>query len=161
MLNPYWNQEQAKQRASQSQKTVSVQEFNQARNRSIWNRVTHKMTFRPSRLKELQREQTSIYQLPRAEIGVQSVPVDKIVGSLGRSHDFDSAFMPLNDRSRDRWISIDRLYHQTENLPPVKLYQVGGEYYVVDGHHRISVIRNHGQLYVEAEVTRLDPTTRN
>ena len=161
MLNPYWNQEQSKQKASQTQKRASAQEFDHARTRSLWNRMTHKMTFKPSRLKELQGEQTSLYQLPRAEIGIQSVPVEKIVGSLSRSHDFDSTFMPLNDRSRDRWISVDRLYHQTDNLPPVKLYLVGGEYYVVDGHHRISVIRNHGQLYVEAEVTRLDPAVRN
>lgn len=161
MLNSYWTQDKSKQFAGRSQKKNSVQEFELARTRSVWNRVTHKMTSKPLQLKELQREQADLYQLPRAEHGVQFVPVEKIVGSLSRSRDFDREFMPLNDRSRDRWVSIDRLYHETDSLPPVKLYQVGGEYYVVDGHHRISVIRNHGQLYVEAEVTRMDPAIQN
>jgi len=38
-------------------------------------------------------------------------------------------------------------------LPPVQLIQVGADYYVRDGHHRVSVTRALGLDVIEAEVT--------
>ena len=37
-------------------------------------------------------------------------------------------------------------------VPPVVLYKVGDVYFVVDGHHRVSVARQQGQEFIEAEV---------
>jgi hypothetical protein len=87
--------------------------------------------------------------------GLQSVPINKIVGSMGRSQDFDRSFRPLSGHSVGRWTSIDQAYHAGSHLPQVELYARGGEYYVVDGHHRISVARLHGQEYIDALVSPL------
>ena len=38
------------------------------------------------------------------------------------------------------------------NLPPVVLYKVGDVYFVVDGHHRVSVAREQGQTFIDAEI---------
>jgi hypothetical protein len=84
--------------------------------------------------------------------GVQTVEVSKIVGSLNRYHQFDRAFLPLDDQIANRWENIDRAFYQEINLPPIVLYKVGGVYFVVDGHHRVSVARQQGQLFIEAEV---------
>jgi hypothetical protein len=84
--------------------------------------------------------------------GVQTVEVKKIVGSLNRYHQFDRAFLPLEDQVANRWQSIDRAFYQDVNLPPVILYKVGEVFFVVDGHHRVSVAREKGQIDIDAEV---------
>jgi hypothetical protein len=38
-------------------------------------------------------------------------------------------------------------------LPPVTLYKLGDDYFVQDGHHRVSVYRFHGVEWLDAEVT--------
>jgi hypothetical protein len=53
----------------------------------------------------------------------------------------------------ERWKRIDRAYHRGEELPPVSLYKVGGFYFVLDGHHRVSVASYHGVEWIDAEVT--------
>ncbi|TET53342.1 MAG: hypothetical protein E3J64_03780, partial [Anaerolineales bacterium] len=85
--------------------------------------------------------------------GIRSVPVDEIVGSVGRYQDFDRAFLPRQDSTASRWKSIAKAYFGDVGLPPVKLYQVGDAYFVLDGHHRVSVARAQGVLYVDAEVS--------
>jgi hypothetical protein len=84
--------------------------------------------------------------------GVKTVEVEKIAGSLNRYHQFDRAFLPLEDQIGNRWQNVDRAFYQEISLPPVVLYKVGEVYFVVDGHHRVSVAREQGQLYIEAEV---------
>ncbi len=85
--------------------------------------------------------------------GVQTVPIDKIVGSIGRYQDFDDAFLPRTGALSARWRKINRAFYEDVSLPPVKLYQVGDVYFVLDGNHRISVAREHGASFVDAEVT--------
>jgi hypothetical protein len=85
--------------------------------------------------------------------GVRVVPIREIRGSEGRSADFDRTFSPLQERSRGRWLRIATAQLQGATLPPVALIQIGGVYFVRDGHHRVSVARALGQEYVDAEVT--------
>jgi hypothetical protein len=84
--------------------------------------------------------------------GVQTVLVEEIVGSLNRYHEFDRVFLPASDKLATRWQSVNRAFYQEISLPPVVLYKVGQVYFVVDGHHRVSVARGQGQIYIEAEV---------
>jgi hypothetical protein len=84
--------------------------------------------------------------------GVKTIRVDQIAGSLNRYHEFDDAFLPKEDTLAKRWQSVDRAFYQDVHLPPVVLYKVGEVYFVVDGHHRVSVAREQGQIYIEAEV---------
>ncbi len=84
--------------------------------------------------------------------GVKQVPVAQIVGSVDRYRDFDEVFMPAQDRTAGRWKSIARAYYQDIDLPPVRLYKVGDAYFVLDGHHRVSVAREQGVDFIDAEV---------
>jgi hypothetical protein len=84
--------------------------------------------------------------------GLQPVPIDLIRGSESRVDDFDIHFNPLREKMRDRWLSIAMAYSQGVALPPVSLIQVGGIYFVRDGHHRISVALARGQEVIDAEV---------
>jgi hypothetical protein len=85
--------------------------------------------------------------------GTRLVPIAKIVGSEGRCGDFDRDFNPLHDHNRGRWLRIAAARRRGTPLPPVDLVQVGGLYFVQDGHHRISVALALGQTEIEARVT--------
>jgi hypothetical protein len=78
--------------------------------------------------------------------------VDQIVGSLNRYHEFDRAFLPAENQLAERWQNIDGAFYKDISLPPVVVYKVGQVYFVVDGHHRVSVARQQGQEFIEAEV---------
>jgi len=84
--------------------------------------------------------------------GVQTVRLAQIVGSVNRYRDFDRAFLPRNDYTAERWQRINRAWYEDVNLPPVLLYKVGDVYFVVDGNHRVSVAREQGQEFIDAEV---------
>ena len=84
--------------------------------------------------------------------GVQTVQVEQIVGSLNRYHQFDRAFLPIQGETADRWQRVNLAFYNAISLPPVVLYKVGQVYFVVDGHHRVSVAREQGQIFIEAEV---------
>jgi hypothetical protein len=84
--------------------------------------------------------------------GTRTIDIRQIVGSENRSSDFDAEFTPLKAESRDRWISIASAFLQGQFLPPVEVIQFDNEYYVRDGHHRISVAKTLGQQFIDAEI---------
>jgi hypothetical protein len=93
----------------------------------------------------------------RLHRGTRVVKVEEIVGSVGRWRDFDRSFLPARASVGHKWKRIDRAFHRTEDLPPVELYEIGESYFVVDGHHRVSVARYHDVPTVEAAVVEFDP----
>lgn len=116
--------------------------------RSLWARLTGK----DNSLGDLVLISLNAARRPARGAGVVSVPLNKIVGSEGRVQDFDRAFLPLNDHTRDRWIGIAVARRNGVALPPVELIQAGDDYYVRDGHHRISVAGATGQAEIEARI---------
>lgn len=84
--------------------------------------------------------------------GVQSVRLAQIVGSVNRYNEFDRAFLPTQAHTASRWQRVSRAWYEEVSLPPVLLYQVGDIYFVVDGNHRVSVARELGQDFIDAEV---------
>lgn len=85
--------------------------------------------------------------------GLQEVPLEDIRGTEGRQNDFDDRFHPLTGQNRQRWESIARAYSAGINLLPIELIQVGNEYFVRDGHHRVSVARAMGETLIMATIT--------
>src|ERR687893_2681708 len=85
--------------------------------------------------------------------GRRTVEVSRIVGSIGKHEQFDQNFMPLPKASAEKWKRIDRAFRLGQELPPVSLLGLGGDYFVNDGHHRVSVARFHGVEWIDAEVT--------
>ncbi len=84
--------------------------------------------------------------------GLQTVPLAQIVGSMDRFQDFNREFFPRQRFTAGRWQNVDRAYYQDVNLPPIQLYKVGDVYFVKDGNHRVSVARERGQEFIDAEV---------
>lgn len=131
------------------------QDFQWAQTRAFLSRLAH--LFNPGGEDLLPFEEAKALLKPQGEVyaGIAAVPLEKIVGSEGRYRDFNRHFLPRKDYLRQRWTSIDRTRYQDIILPPVRLYEMGGVYFVRDGNHRVSVARAMGQLEIDAEVTSL------
>ena len=69
--------------------------------------------------------------------------------------------MPTKASVEERWKRIDRAFHRGEELPAVSLYKVGSFYFVLDGHHRLSVASYHGVEWIDAEVTEFGARPTN
>jgi hypothetical protein len=93
----------------------------------------------------------------RQEVGrrIELVPVEKIVGSIGRYTDFTREFLPRSSVNSERWSRLDAALNALESVPPVDLYKIGDVYFVKDGNHRVSVARANGIDILEAYVTEL------
>ena len=89
-------------------------------------------------------------------LGTRTVAINQIHGSESRSEDFDFFFHPLQGRSMSRWVSVALARQNGVALPPVELIKVGDEYFVRDGHHRVSVARALGWAFIDARVTKLE-----
>jgi hypothetical protein len=103
---------------------------------------------------EVRRELLANNRLYR---GTKVVEVDEIVGSVGRWRDFDRSFLPARASIGEKWKRIDRAFQRGEDLPPVELYKLEEAYFVVDGHHRVSVARYHDVPTLEAAVVEFRP----
>jgi hypothetical protein len=89
------------------------------------------------------------------EHGVQTIPLSKIIGSVGKYYDFDSHFRPKKHVSEKRFKDVKKAMRDGKNLPPVKLYQIRNDYYVMDGNHRVSVAKELGWDEIHAKVIEL------
>ena len=96
---------------------------------------------------------------PRRPVGLRSVPLDRIVGTMRHPSQTTADFLPLaklrGANWRGRWQRITRAMDRLETLPPVDLVQVGDDYYIVDGHNRVAAARQVGGVEVDADVTQL------
>lgn len=135
--------------------STAREDFNRARFREMFSRIVNALSPENQELLSL-REVKEVIR-PKSEVyrGMQTVQIDKIAGSEGRYRDFNKGFLPKRESSRGRWTSIDRAHLQQVNLPPIRLYEIGGIYFVRDGNHRVSVARSQGVLAIDAEVTSL------
>jgi nucleotide-binding universal stress UspA family protein len=84
--------------------------------------------------------------------GLQEIPVEAIVGSVGRYNDFTRSFLPRRDSDVERWARVEQAMVELVNLPPIEVYQIGQAYFVLDGNHRVSVARQLGMSHLEAYV---------
>src|SRR5215207_5658678 len=127
-------------------------DFQRARFKAFMNRVWGTLSGQPSTLLSYDEIKEKLHIGGPIYRGVKTVRVDQIAGSLNRYHEFDRVFLPASDKLAARWQRVRSAFYEDISLPPVVLYKVGQVYFVVDGHHRVSVAREQGQLYIEAEV---------
>lgn len=82
------------------------------------------------------------------------IPIDSIVGSVGRYADFNRKFSPLKNSDLGRWSRVKAVTERT-GLPPIEVYKISDIYFVVDGNHRVSVARQNNSTNIEAYVMEL------
>ena len=89
--------------------------------------------------------------------GIEAISTDKIVGSLGRYNDFSKNLLPNRGDMGIRYESIKKGMLGGVIYPPIKVYQVLDNYFVIDGHHRLMVAKNvFNAKYIDAEVLEIN-----
>jgi hypothetical protein len=99
---------------------------------------------------------TKLHARQQIEKGTQMVPLENIVGSVGRYRDFTRNFLPRAGINEERWTRLDAALNSMEGFPPVDLFKIGEVYFVRDGNHRVSVARINGSTHIEAYVTEVE-----
>jgi hypothetical protein len=132
-------------------------DFSRARRRAFLKRIIARLRndLLSNQLLSFDEVRRALRASNRIYLGMRVVEVEKIVGSVERQGDFDRTFLPTRASVAARWRRIDRAFHRTEGLPPVSLYKIEDYYFVLDGHHRVSVARYHGAETIDAEVVEL------
>jgi len=92
------------------------------------------------------------------DLGHRAVPLKKIVGSVGRYRDFDHRFRLKKHLPPERLERIKEAMRAGKSLPPVQLYKIKNEFYVLDGNHRVAVANEYGWNAVEAHIVEYLPT---
>ncbi len=87
---------------------------------------------------------------------LEEIPLDAIVGSVGRYHDFTREFLPKSSIDENRWARVKASALGLTGLPPIEVYQIGEAYFVKDGNHRVSVARQMGNTFIQAYVTGVE-----
>lgn len=135
--------------------SLAINKFNQVRQKSIFEKIKCFLLKQSCSLVELESVlENGLYT--QHQLSIQPVFIKNIYGTINRKHDFDRCFNPLDDRFKDRWISIAQSRFSHIPLPPVNLIKVDNCFFVKDGHHRISVARALGEIAIDAEVTLIN-----
>ena len=133
---------------------------------NLWQRVRKRFFHQHGAIRSFDADLDSAGGLKGvSDAGVKIVPTQKVIGSVGRTHNLRSDFFYRSGRAMtDRFVSIGKAMQQGKILPPLELYKVKqlpgssaappppSEYYVVDGHHRVAMARKLGQDYLDAHV---------
>lgn len=122
----------------------------------IWSRL--KQTFKPEEIKSFKENQVKESAYDSRKLGLRKIPLNKIVGSVGRYHDFDSTFRLKEYLPHERLEGIKKIMREGRPIPPVQLYQIKNEYYVLDGNHRVSAAKEFGLSEIEADIVEFIPS---
>jgi hypothetical protein len=132
--------------------------FLRARRRQVAARMMSRLRHQPDGTRRLTPlDQVAGPPSRRGErwLGLQSIRLDTIVGTLDPRRDFDRRFRPTSNRVRSRWERLALAQRRGEPIPPIQVYRVGGQHFVEDGHHRVSIAAAAGQETIDAYVTEI------
>ena len=126
--------------------------FRRARRRAAWEQFRALLTRRSADLLCYGKLRDLLDITGVEDLGRQAIPTQNIIGSVERCQDYSRSFMPRKDSDRGRWVRIKQMLSTGTVLPPINVYRVGEVYFVVDGHHRVSVARQIGKASISARV---------
>jgi nucleotide-binding universal stress UspA family protein len=135
----------------------AVQDFQSAHLRARLQGVLARLTGRSNELLSYEDIAEKLKLQGRSDKGIQSIPVEAIVGSVGRYTDFTRTFLPRRADDQQRWAKVKAvaLDGAGTGLDPVEVYKVSEVYFVMDGNHRVSIARQEGWKSIEAHVIEI------
>jgi len=125
------------------------------KNRSTDNKFTGSRT---EDARSFRQDQLNEEAFDTVKRGSFTVPLNQITGSVGRYHDFDNQFRIKKHIPSERLENIKKAMRKGKRLPPVKLYQIKDEYYVLDGNHRVAAAKEFGHDTIQADIVEFIPT---
>jgi hypothetical protein len=134
-------------------------DFSRARRRRTLDRLTARLRREPGDFNLILPFEEVVQALGRRSerrLGLQTIPLDSIVGTVDRTRDFDRRFRPTSRRTRKRWERLATAARRGESFPPIDVYRIGEVHFVKDGHHRVSIARAQGLPDIDAYVTEVE-----
>ena len=132
---------------------MAIRDFQSARQKAGIQEVLARVTGKSNQLLSYDDVAKKLKLRARTERGIQFVPLNAIVGSVGRYTDFTRTFLPRNAGDQQRWAGVKTAFMETgAGLPPIEVYKVGEVYFVMDGNHRVSIAKQEGLTSIEAHV---------
>ena len=134
---------------------MAIHDFQSARQRAAVQEILARFTGKSTQLLSYEDIAEKLKLKARTERGVQHIPINAIVGSVGRNTDFTRTFLPRHAGDQQRWANVKAVFmdiNSDTNLPPIEVYKVGEVYFVVDGNHRVSIAKQEGLTTIEARV---------
>jgi nucleotide-binding universal stress UspA family protein len=133
----------------------ALQDFNEARLKGFLQEALARLTGKSNELLSYDEVAQKLKLRARSDRGIQEIPVDAIVGSVGRYTEFTRTFLPRRLEDQDRWARVKAVMIET-GLDPIEVYKVGEVYFVLDGNHRVSIARQEGFEFIEAHVIEVN-----
>ena len=145
---------------------VALQDFHSAHLRGKLQGVLARITGKSNELLSYEDVADKLKLRGRSDKGIQMIPVNAIVGSVGRYTDFTRTFLPRRAESQQRWANVKAATMDPvgQGLEPIDVYKVSEVYFVLDGNHRVSIARQEGQKTIQAHVIEIQtdiPLTPN
>ena len=131
---------------------MAIRDFQAARQRASVQEILARFSGKSTQLLSYDEVAEKLKLRIRTERGVQHIPIDAIVGSVGRDTDFTRAFLPRSMVDKQRWANVKAAMEDGAGLPPIEVYKVGEVYFVMDGNHRVSIAKQEGFTSIEARV---------
>jgi len=103
-------------------------DFLRARRREVAGRVGYwlRRDLDRRQLLSLDRVVSALGRRGERRLGLQTIRLDTIIGTLDARRDFDRRFRPASNRLRSRWVHLALAARQGGALPPIEVYRVGG-----------------------------------
>jgi len=120
--------------------STALRDFRRARHKADLQEVLARLTGKPESLLSFGDVSQRVKIEETGKRTLQEIPLDAIVGSVGRYKDFTRKFLPRLESAKERWARV-KASVDSMGLQPIDVYQVGQVYFVLDGHHRVSVAR--------------------
>ena len=122
--------------------------------------IAHKTDPYPRVLEKELGESTSTDMV---NIGLMDIPMERIVGTWaeGRKTAFAGNFMPLLEADSEfayKWMRLCEAHLEAGGIrDAISCYEYLGEFFVQEGHKRVSVLKSYGALSIAATVIRVMP----
>jgi hypothetical protein len=133
-------------------------DFQRARRRQVLATLAHRLRRQPpgsDQLLRLDEVTGALGWRGERQLGLRTIRLDTIAGTVDSGHDFDRHFRPTSGRVRERWVQLALAARRGAAIPPIEVYRVGGLHFVSDGHHRVSIAAATGQQAIDAYVTEI------
>ena len=131
---------------------MAIQDFQSARQKAAVQEILARVTGKSTELLSYDEVAEKLKLHARMDRGIQQIPLEAIVGSVGRTTEFTRTFLPRRKGDQQRWANVKAAMQSDEGLPPIEVYKVGDVYFVVDGNHRVSIARQEKFKTIEARV---------
>ncbi|MFN8498919.1 MAG: hypothetical protein U0641_13800 [Anaerolineae bacterium] len=133
----------------------SYDKFENARRRASVQDLLGLVTRQSNTLVPFDEVRARLRTATEVKRGTTVIPLNAIVGSVGRYRDFTREFLPRDVALEERWRRLDEAVNSLQDIPPIEVYKLGDVYFVRDGNHRVSVARANGMTDIEANVTEI------